>query len=306
MTKFSASDAAFVGFRLVREHPRTVAVWAVLMTVLSLISSSLTIKFAGPQLTAFMALSGDNDASPEELLGVMGGLAPLMAISLAYSLALYAVMLAAVNRIVLTPADNRSAYLRLGADELRQAGALVVSNLLLLGVYVAAVLASAILIAIGVAIGGTAAASLTGLVSFVGVCCLMIYVAVRLSFASSITFDTGKVSVRASWAATKGHVSALLGAYLLAVVMAVIVYLLIMTIVAAVAAIAAGGVTGLGGLFEPDMTSLEAFFTPVGIVRAVFAGLISVLTTLIVFSPAPTIYRILKSGGAEPTVEATV
>lgn len=300
MSKFSASDAAFVGFRLVREHPRTIALWAVLLTVLSLIVSTLTIKLAGPQLAEFMAMSADDSVSPEQMLGVMGGLAPVMGVSLIYSLVLYSVMLAAVNRLVLRPADSRSAYLRLGADELRQAAVLVLVNLLMVGVYMVAVVFSAILIAVGVAAGGGAIAALTGLISFVGVACLLLYFAVRLSFASAITFDTGKVSVRQSWVMTKGHVGALLGAYLLAGVMAIIVYLLIMTIVAAIGVIASGGVTGLGGLFEPDMSSLEAFFTPISATRAVFAGVISVLTTLIVFSPAPTIYQILKTGEAEP------
>lgn len=307
MSKFSASDAAFVGFRLVREHPKTIGIWAVVMTVLSLASTALTIQLAGPRLTEFMALSAQSEPSPQEMLTVMGGLAPLMCVSLIYSLVLYSVMLAAVNRMVLRPSDNGSAYLRLGADELRQAIMLILVNLLMLGVYFAVVLVSAILLAIAVASGVGALTALVGLVSFVGICCLMIFIAVRLSFASAITFDTGKVSVTQSWAMTKGHVGALLGAYLLSVVMAVIVYLLIMTIVAAVAAIVAGGIGGLGGLFEPDMTSLAAFFTPVGIVRGVFAGMISVLTTLIMFSPAPTIYQILKSGGvaAEP-VDASV
>lgn len=298
MSKFSASDAAFVGFRLVREHPRTVAVWAVLMTVLSLMTSTLTIKLAGPQLTEFMALSADNEASPDAMFKVMGGLLPLMAMSLVYSLALYSVMLAAVNRMVLRPDDNRSFYLRLGADEMRQAGALILVSLTLLGVYFAAILVSAILLGIGVAAGGGAMTGLAGLISFVGVACLMIYFTIRLSFASTMTFDTGRIAVRASWAMTKGHVGAILGAYVLATVMALIVYLLIMTIVAAVGVIVSGGITGLGGLFEPDMSSLETFFTPIGLARAAFAGVISVLTSLIMFSPAPEIYRILKAGGA--------
>jgi len=248
MSKFSASDAAFVGFRLVREHPRTIALWAVLLTVLSLIVSTLTIKLAGPQLAEFMAMSADDSVSPEQMLGVMGGLAPIMGVSLIYSLVLYSVMLAAVNRLVLRPADNRSAYLRLGADELRQAAVLVLVNLLMVGVYMVAVVFSAILIAVGVAAGGGAIAALTGLISFVGVACLLLYFAVRLSFASAITFDTGRVSVRQSWVMTKGHVGALLGAYLLAGVMAIIVYLLIMTIVAAIGVIASGGVGSLADL----------------------------------------------------------
>ena len=306
MSKFSASDAAFVGFRLVREHPKTVAVWAVAMTVLSLAVSALTIKLAGPQLAEFMAMNAQSNPSPEALLEMMGRLAPMMLFSLVYSLALYSVMLAALNRMILRPADGRNAFLRLGADEGRQALMLVLVNLLMLGVYICGVLVSAVLLAVGVAVGGPVA-GLLGLVGFVGLACLMIYIAVRLSFASAITFDTGKVSVVGSWAMTKGHVGSLLGAYLLAAVMAVIVYLLVMTIIAAVGAIVSGGISGLSGLFEPDMSSLEAFFTPVGLVRAAFAGLVSVLTTLILFSPAPTIYRMLKADGVpEPVADAGV
>jgi len=306
MPKFSASDAAFVGFRLAREHPRTVAVWTVAMTLLSLAVSALTIKLAGPQLAEFMAMNAQSNPSPEALLEMMGRLAPMMLLSLAYSLALYSVMLAALNRMILRPADDRNAFLRLGADEGRQAMTLVLVNLLMLGVYICGVLVSAVLLAVGVAVGGPVA-GLLGLVGFVGLACLMIYIAVRLSFASAITFDTGKVSVVGSWAITKGQVGGLLGAYLLAAVMAVIVYLLVMTIVAAVGAIVSGGITGLSGLFEPDMSSLQAFFTPVGLVRAAFAGLVSVLTTLILFSPAPTIYRMLKAEGVPvPVADASV
>jgi len=301
MSKFSASDVAFVGFRLVREHPRTVAIWAAAMTVLSLSVSALTIQLAGTQLSEFMVLSRETNPEPAAVLELMKGLAPVMLLSIAYSVALYAVMLAAMNRMIQRPADDRSAYLRLGRDEVQQGITLILVNLLLFGLYIGAAIVYAILLAIGFAAGG-AVAGLLGLIGFVGLACLLIYVAVRLSLASAITFDTGKVSVRASWALTKGHVGGLLGAYLLAAIMSVIVYLLFMTIIAAVGAIVSGGITGLGGLFEPDMSSLKAFFTPVGLVRAAFAGVVSVLTTLILFSPVPTIYQALKSGGAAEPV----
>jgi len=304
MSKFSASDVAFVGFRLVREHPRTVAIWAAAMTVLSLSVSALTIQLAGPQLAEFMAMSSETNPEPAAVLGIMKGLAPAMLLSIVYSLALYAVMLAAVNRMIQRPADDRSAYLRLGQDEVQQGITLILVNLLLLGLYLCAAVAYGVLLAIGFAAGGVVA-GLLGLIGFVGLACLLIYVAVRLSLASAITFDTGRVAVRASWAMTKGHVGGLLGAYLLSAIMSVIVYLLFMTIIAAVGAIVSGGITGLGGLFEPDMSSLKAFFTPVGLVRAAFAGVVSVLTTLILFSPVPTIYQALKSGESEPAEAAT-
>ena len=151
MSKFSASDVAFVGFRLVREHPRTVAIWAAAMTVLSLSVSALTIQLAGPQLAEFMAMSSETNPEPAAVLGIMKGLAPAMLLSIVYSLALYAVMLAAVNRMIQRPADDRSAYLRLGQDEVQQGITLILVNLLLLGLYLCAAVAYGVLLAIGFA-----------------------------------------------------------------------------------------------------------------------------------------------------------
>ena len=72
MAKFSASDAAFSGFRLVRENLKTVGIWIVVMTVVSIIANALTIKFFGPQMEAAMGLMTDpNGAQPEEMAKIV-------------------------------------------------------------------------------------------------------------------------------------------------------------------------------------------------------------------------------------------
>jgi hypothetical protein len=143
------------------------------------------------------------------------------------------------------------------------------------------------------ALGGPMGAFLL-LLSIVGAGCAMIYLAVRLSFASSVTFDTGKITLFGSLPRTKGLFWPLLGAYLLAAVMSVIVILLIWTIVSAIGLIVSGDFQATGKMMRADTSSLQAYFTPAGVVQALFSGLISVLTTLIVFGPAPTVYRELK------------
>jgi hypothetical protein len=293
MSKFSASDAAFSGFRLVRENLKTVAVWAAAMTVLSILSNALAIQFFGPKLGAFLNYMSDNSTpDPEELVRRASDLAPLMLWSLPYSLLLNGVIFAALNRLVLRPHDSRFAYLRLGMDEVRQAAVWLLVSLVLMGVLF---LGSAVSGFLG-ALGGPTGAFLA-LLCGLGSIGAMIYLAVRLSFASAVTFDSGKITLFRSLPTTKGLFWPLVGAYLLAGVMSVIVILLIWMIVYAAGLIASGDFAATGRMMRADTSSLRAYFTPAGVVQALFSGIFSVLTTLIVFGPAPSIYRELKEGG---------
>lgn len=294
MSKFSASDAAFSGFRLVRENLKAVGVWAAAMTVLSILSNVLAIQFFGPKLEAFLSYMSDNSTPDlDELARRAADLTPLMLWSLPYSLLLNGVIFAALNRLVLRPHDSRFAYLRLGAAELRQAAVWLLMSLVLMGVLFLGSAVGGFLGALGGAMGAFLA-----LLCIVGSMVAMVYLAVRLSFASSVTFDTGKITLFRALPQTKGLFWPLLGAYLLAGVMSVIVVLLIWTIVSAIGMIASGDLAATGKMLRADTSSLQAYFTPAGIVQALFSGLISVLTSLIVFGPAPTIYRELKEQGA--------
>lgn len=297
MSKISASDAAFSGFRIVRENLKTVAIWTVAMTVLSLIYNMLAIQYFGVQMQALADYLADNSSPDPEIFAThVSNLLPLSLWSLPYSLILNGVIFAALNRVVLRPEDRRAAYLGLGAPELRQAAVWLLMVLVLMGVLFLGSLLAGFLGALGGAMG-----AFLGLLCFVGAFCAAIYLAVRLSFASSVTFDLGKITLFRSMPETKGLFWPLLGAYLLAAVMSVIVVLLIWTIVSAIGLIASGDLAATGKMMRADTSSLQAYFTPVGVVRTLFAGLITVLTTLIVFGPAPTVYRELRDrrAGAE-------
>jgi hypothetical protein len=301
MEQFSATDAALSGFRLVREHLKTVGVWAVLMTVASLIVSVVTIKLAGPQLAAMMELSSEPSSDPQATLKAMEGMGPLFLFSAVYSLAIYSVLLAGVNRLVLRPHDSAGAYLRLGADELRQAAVLVLVNLILVAAYFGAVIISVLIGGVGAAIGGAGLGVALGVLTGMAMVALMLVLAVRLSFAGVLTFDTGKVDIRGSWALTKGRFWPLFGAYFVALVLAMVVYALLMVIIVVVGAGLGGGLSAMSEALNPDMTSLGAFFTPAGMVRTLFSGLLSVLIMLIVFAPAPTIYAQLRGRNVSDT-----
>jgi hypothetical protein len=291
MSKFSASDAAFSGFRLVRENLKTVGIWAGAMTVLSIISNVLAIVFFGPQLEAFISYTSENNTPDlQEMARLMSDLTPLALWSLPYSLLLNGVIFATLNRLVLRHDDSRFAYLRVGKAELRQAALWLMICLTMIGVLCLGSALAGFLSALG---GPTGA--FLGLLCVVGSFCAMVWLAVRLSFAPSITFDTGKITLFRSMPRTEGLFWPLLGAYLLAGLMSIIVVLLIWVIVSAIGLIASGDFAATGKMMRADTSSLQAYFTPAGVVQALFSGLISVLTTLIVFGPAPSIYRELKA-----------
>jgi hypothetical protein len=303
MSKFSASDAAFAGFQLVRENLKTVAIWCALMMVVSMASEVLSIKFYGPQLEAFQAFIVDNsNPDPDELAKVMAGVAPLFLWLLPYSLLVNGIIFAALNRLVQRHDASRTAFLGLGKTELRQVAVWLLLNLTIMGVLCAGALVGGILGGLGGAAG-----ALLAFLALLASICGAIYLAVRLSLASAVTFDTGKVTLFRTLPLTKGLFWQLLGTYFLAVVMSVIVILLLWIIVSAVALIVTGDFSGAGQMLHAENGTLEAYFTPLGIVQAFFGAVVSVVWATIIFTPAPTIYQILKNGGATlAVVDASV
>ena len=298
MSKFSASDAAFSGFRLVRENLKTVGIWVLLMTVISVAHTTVTIHFFGPQLEALSTSmdSATSNGDPEALAKISEGMTPMTLWLLPYSLALSAVVLAAINRLVLRHETKGFFYLGLGMAELRQVGVGVLTYLTVMGVLLVGALVTGFMGALGGATG-----AFLGLLSALGTIGAILFLLVRLSFASPATFEAGKIMFLRSMPLTKGSFWPLLGAYLLAMVMAVIVFLLMMSIIAGAAALISGDLSASARMMRADTSSLAAYFSPIGIAQSLFSGLLAVLTNLVIFGPAPSIYKELK--GREPAAD---
>jgi hypothetical protein len=297
MDQFSATDAALAGFRAAREKPRAVAVWAVIMAVLSFIVAIVALSTFGDKLTTLTeALEADPD--PKTTMAAMSGLWPLFVGSMLYVLITNSVLMAAVNRLILRPREGAAAYLRLGVDELRQAAVQVLLYLVLFGAYFVGVVVVALLGVIGGAIAGAGLGVLLGVLAGLALAAALVLLSVRLSFVSTLAFDTGRIDLRASWDMTKGRFWQLFGTYLLATVLAIVVYLLLLVMVYAVTSIAAiamgGGLAAAGDALRGEASTLKELFSVSGVIRALLSGLMSVLVSLIVFAPAPTIYAQLK------------
>ncbi len=292
MTAFSATDAAFEGFRITREKPKVLLIWAGFYLIISLLMPVLLVTMGGQNLMALEAEANSPNADPQAALSNLTALAPLYAILVPVGLAVQAVLAAAVYRAILRPDDTGLGYLRLGEDELRLTALTLIYFVL-----------SLVAVTIVVLLGGIGAGVAYGMLGsplfgvglglfFLG---LLLYVAVRLSLAPVITFAERRISVFDSWALTKGQFWKLLGAYILAVASVVVVLLLAMVIFMAVAAILAGGdIASVGKIFSPDLSSVAAYYTPPMVAYTIFGGFLNALYFAVLVSPAAVAYRALK------------
>lgn len=293
---FSASDAAFEGFRITRERPLPVLIWSLVYLVVGAVGSALVVLMVGEDMnTVLQGAAASDPAQAMTMLPVMG---KMYAIALPLGILWTAFFSAAVFRAVLRPEDSRGAYLRFSRDELMIAllyiVLLIVSFVVLFGVTAVATLAA---MPLAMLAGPVGAAALGMTVSFVAIIGTMAWIGVRLSLAGPTTFATGKIDLKGAWRLSVGRFWPMLGCYILAAVLATIVGLLGFVIVLAAAAGIGGGMTAIT---QPDYSSLGAYFTPARIVQLVVSSVVSTLQYVILFAPAAAIYRSLRNGeGAE-------
>ncbi|MFI4976881.1 MAG: hypothetical protein ACHP84_20295 [Caulobacterales bacterium] len=315
MSDFSVTEAAFTGMRIVRARPRAVAVWAAFQLVTSLGLGVYTTVTAGPALMQAQTFGVATPASPAAVLALYRTLLPFYAVLTLFSLAVYPVLYAAMNRAVLRPADDGFGYLRVGADEWRQLLLMLLYILVFLAAYIA-ILVGAVIVGVvvsliasrGGVVAGDAAGALVIVIAVVAAICVLGFLAVRLSLASALTFATRRVNLFGSWTMTRGRFWRMLGAYLLAFVLAALVTVIALAL-SGIAAVIFGGGNALSMFTRPDVSSLAAFFSPARIISLVISAAAAGVTLPLTLTPAPAIYRSLASsyghpGGDESTVES--
>lgn len=294
MATFSPTEAALEGFRIAREKPRTMLVWAGANLVISVAVGLLLIALFGPMLAELEAVAGGGSEDPAEALAMFQRLAPLYALMIPLGLMVIAVTSAAVYRVVLRPEDSRYGYLRLGKDELRLALLMLVYMVLAIGFTFVVTLVAGLLAAGAGELGGVGA--MLGMLIGLGALAFMIFVGVRMSLAGPMTFAEQRLRVFESWTLTRGNFWRLLGAYVLSLILALIVALLALIIYFAVAALTAGGDLGaVGKVFSPDTTSIATYFTPGMAIYLVFAAFLGAIQNAVVYAPPAVAYRDLTA-----------
>jgi hypothetical protein len=182
-------------FRLLRQHPLSVLVWAILYLVGIFAIGLLRILIA--------------PADPANLAGALG--AGLLSQGLA--LALVAVLITAATRATLHPYKRGACYLRLGANELRVFALLVLLTIATMVATFLLTLANSFLLGLA---GWLLPAAATG---WVGAALLLVelagllFVQVRLSIALPLTYLYEAITVDEAWAQSRGHFWSIFGAF---------------------------------------------------------------------------------------------
>ena len=203
------------GFALVRDRPRTVAIWGALYLLLCGMAMLLVWPALG-EMTTFqqqaLAAQTAGLAPPEPPPGFF---VAIFESNLVILVVLVAIFAAAVRAVALG-GEDRFGFLRFGTDELRLIGLSLL--LFLIGFVAMIVLVIAmVLIALGIAAifgaGSGASTGITILVAYVGMIVGSIWLQVRISLAGALTVLRGRVVVREAWRLTHGRFWTLFGVY---------------------------------------------------------------------------------------------
>lgn len=251
---FSASDAAFEGFRIVREKPLSLLGWSLAYFVLIAALLGAIFGILGPDFIAALEADSEKATTPQEAMALLSRMGMLMLTVVPIALIGSAVLSTAVFRAVIRPDERGFAYMRLGGDEFRQLAVLFV-----LVIVIFAIIAG-LGIGIGLAIAAAAAVNdglgaIVGIVGAIAALCAYIFILVRLSMAAPMTFADKKIRIFESWSFTKGKFWGLLGMYVLVIVFSLLVSLLGTAISYGVAVAAGGGFEAIAGVSNPDFES---------------------------------------------------
>lgn len=291
--RFSASEAAFEGFRLTRQHPLAVLTWAGVMFAANLLSYLALSVVIGPKWPELEAIAMANPPDLAKLEPLLPRAAMGLSIYLAIQICAVVVVQASVLRTLLRPSERPR--LGLGMDEVRVAGLLLAFAVISLAAGVCLDILFGVLTVVGAG----------GLAQLSGLAAIVVSVALYLRFAlgGPMTIDHGRFHFFASWKAMKGWSLGLLGAEVLAAALAIVVVILafIVLLFTAGAIVMAGGgdFADVSGVLRPDITSPGAVFKPGALIYTAFFSILWTAVLVILLGPPVQLYRALGGVGAE-------
>lgn len=269
MIRFSASEAALEGFRLTRERPGTIFGWGVVYAICMFVIGRLMLAVLDPQLIEITRKKALEQQDIDQISGLLAQSWPAFLLVLVLVTALLSTLMAGIYRLVLRPGEKGFLHLRFGKDELRLTGV----NLLLFAFGMICLTAELAAVAAADQQGGVAA------VAALVLPLITIWVGVRLSLATPMSFALHRIAIRDAWAASRGRFWPLLGMIVLAVIFYVMIWLLISIIGFALIGLAGGAqaLENIKGLTGPAI---------IGVALYVFLQLIlQVIQVVMLYAP---------------------
>lgn len=292
---FSATDAAFEGFRVVRRKPTVLLWWTGAYLAFMALVVGIGIGPLVAMMGAMEALEGATAPTPEDMAPVMAAFAGVMILLFPLGLLFGAMLNAAVARSVLEPHKSAFGYLRIGADELRVLAVTLVLAILafiVFGVmsFAGGVIAGFASVALGDA--GWVAAFVVGL----ALVAVGVWLAARFSLAVPITLAEKRIAIFDSWGVTKGRVWAIIGMAVLAFIMTIVVSILF-SIVTVPVTLAMGMSGGWGELAQMEGAPPAEIFAVMGpflAVMVIFQAIGAALQLAVAYAPFSAAYRAIK------------
>ena len=304
MATFSPTSASIEGFRVAMKHPGALVFWGLFYIVAILITIGVVFMAMGPGfLDALKNASANASASadPTAALKMLGGLFLGFLIAVPVLMVVVTMLNAAVFRAVLRPEEKGIAYLRLGGDELRMIAVAFVIGLLFMAVYIVFVLVIGGTIGVLSAGGGNGRGS-AGLIAFpLGLLmfCAFVYVGVKLSLASVMTFAEKRIRIFESWSLTNGHFWPLLGMYLLVFLIIIGVAIVVGVLSSVFTAMMGAGLYSAFSGHAPQLTSVAPVAITGLVLYVIVTALHSALQMALVVAPQASAYRQLTGDGAK-------
>lgn len=284
---FSATDAAFEGFRVVRRAPISLVFWALFYVVVMAVAFALM----GPSLASAMAtserLQSMGTPALDDLRPLFSSFGLVFSILLPISLLSSAVMSAAIARSVLYPTQKALGYLRFGADELRVLAVTVGLGLIF---FALTALIWVLTFALGAAAINAPVLWVVVVVFFLAAWAGFIWLVVRLSLAVPMTLTERRIVLFGSFALTKGRVWPLIGMAIISGVMSVVVSLL-GSLIFLPLQMMTGGMEKLATVEGQNLIGMMQQVWPAIVAYVLVNAVISALQVAVIYAPFSAAYR---------------
>lgn len=214
---FSATNAAFEGFRLAGRHPLLMLFWAVAYTLAIVVLVAMMFLIVAPPGVWPALLAGNPDGIEADAFSPLR-FAVVFPLAFAGILLTTAMVNTAVYRAILRPRERGLGYLAIGGDEGRQ----ILLTLLIMLVSILGGLGLLALSVTAVALTPEPFRVLVGVGAGITAFALLIWLSTRLSLAAVQTFIERRVTLFGSWRLTRGRFWPLLGMWLLAIALTLV------------------------------------------------------------------------------------